>query len=79
MDTDDVVDAIERVEGAVSRVEQAIKDKTTTATVIGWMLIGVILWTVPGDIWHSKWRYGVSYGVSTDKVTVFPGSGTSAQ
>lgn len=70
MDTDDVVGAIEQVEEAVAGVERAIKDKTSTATVLGWVLIGALVLPVPGDIWHSKWRYALSYGVSEDKVMV---------
>src|SRR6266403_348960 len=73
-DTYDVVDAVGRVEGAVSRVESAVarvehavKEKWSW---IGWMLIMVLLWNVPGDIWHAKWRYAVSYGVGSDKVIV---------
>jgi hypothetical protein len=63
MNTDAVVHAIERV-------ERAVKDKTSTVTVIGWMLIGVFLWNLPGIIWHAKWRYALGYGVNSDKVTV---------
>jgi hypothetical protein len=57
---------------AIERVERAIKDKTSTAALIGYMCIGAFLWTVPGQIWHAKWRYALSYGVSGDKVIVDP-------
>ena len=68
--SNNVVDAVERVESAIGRVEQAIKDKWSSITIIGWLLVGVFLWNVPGDIWHTKWRYAISYGVDSAKVTV---------
>jgi hypothetical protein len=77
MDTDDfevysndVVNAVERVESAVARVEQAVKDKWSSAVIIGWMILGVLLVDVPGSLWHSKFRYEVEYGVDADKVIV---------
>jgi hypothetical protein len=68
--SNDVVDAVERVESAVALVEQAIKDKWSSVTIIGWLLIGAFLWNVPGDIWHAKWRYAMSYGVDSGNVIV---------
>ena len=68
MDTNDVVDAVKRVETAVARVEQTVKDKWSSVTMIGWLFLGALLWNVPGQIWHAKWRYALSYGVSSDKV-----------
>jgi len=41
--SNDVVDAVERVESAVARVEQAVKDKWSSAVIIGWMILGVFL------------------------------------
>jgi hypothetical protein len=68
--SNDIVDAIERVESAVARVERAVKDKWSSATIIGWIFIAAFLWNVPGDIWHAKRRYALSYGLDYDKVFV---------
>jgi len=75
--SNDIVDAIERVESAVAtvesamaKVEQAMKDKWSPVTIIGWLLIGAFLWNVPGEIWHAKRRYAMSYGVNSDNVIV---------
>ncbi len=38
--------------------------------MIVWVFIGAFLATVPGKIWHAKWRYALSYGVTADKVLV---------
>jgi hypothetical protein len=32
--------------------------------VFGW------LWVEAGDLWHGKWRYAMTYGVSSDNVIV---------
>jgi hypothetical protein len=37
-DSSDVVYAVEQVESAVTRVEQAVKGKWSSALIIGWML-----------------------------------------
>jgi hypothetical protein len=66
----DVVYAVERVESAVARVEQAVKGKWSSALIIGWLLSGVLLWNLPGDIWHAKWRYAMTYGVNSDNVVL---------
>src|SRR6266478_10123805 len=58
--SNDVVDAVERVESAVARVEQAVKDKWSSVKIIGWLLIGAFLWIVPREIWHAKWRYAIT-------------------
>jgi hypothetical protein len=51
-------DAADRIEAALGRVETAIKDKWTTVQWVGIMVIGAFLWSLPGTIWHAKWRYG---------------------
>lgn len=67
----DIVDALENVERAVERVEQAVKNKWSTAEWIGVGVIGCfLLWSLPGQIWHAKWRYALAYGVSTNKVDI---------
>jgi len=70
MRSNDLVDAVERVESAVARVEQAVKDKWSSAVIIGWMILGVFLVDMPGNLWHSKFRYEVEYSVAADKVIV---------
>jgi hypothetical protein len=80
MDTDDadiddfevrsnnVVDAIEAVESAVAKVERAINDKWSSAAMIGWIFLAAIFWDLPGNMWHSKWRYEIEYSVAADQV-----------
>jgi hypothetical protein len=68
--TQNVVDALESLENAVARVEEAVKEKWSSATIIGWMILGAFLWDVPGNMWHSKWRYELEHGVSADQVVV---------
>jgi len=67
---EDIDEAIRDVERAVLRVEQAVKNKWTSFHWIGAFLIGFGLWSVPGDIWHAKWRYAMGNNVASDKVTV---------
>ncbi len=66
----DVVYAVEQVESAVTRVEQAIKDKWSSALIIGWVFFAAFLWDLTGDIWHAKWRYAMTYGVNSDNVVL---------
>jgi len=67
---DRIESAVESVERAVQRVETAIKDKWTTPQWIALILVGIGLWSLPGDIWHSKWRYALSYGIQSSNVYV---------
>jgi len=39
-----VVDVIEAVESAVARVEAAVKEKWSSAVVVGWIILGAFLW-----------------------------------
>lgn len=32
------------------------------------ILVGIGLWSLPGDIWHSKWRYAATYGINSSDV-----------
>ncbi|PYU66206.1 MAG: hypothetical protein DMG49_22675 [Acidobacteria bacterium] len=47
--SNDFVDAVERVESAVARVEQAVKDKWSSAVIIGWIILAVFLSDIPGE------------------------------
>jgi hypothetical protein len=66
--SNNVVDAIEAVESAVARVEAAVKEKWSSAVIVGWMFIEAIFWDVPGNMWHSKLRYEVEHSVNADQV-----------
>ncbi len=63
-----VVDAVERVEHAVGRLEYAIKDKWSNLTGLVWVLLVILLWDVPGYMWHSKLRYELEYSLNADQV-----------
>jgi hypothetical protein len=75
--SDDIVDELEnveqaigRIEDAVGKVELAVKDKVSTVQAVLYIVIGVWLVSLPGQIWHAKWRYALAYGVSSDNVQV---------
>jgi hypothetical protein len=34
------------------------------------MFIGVFMWSLPGTIWHSKWRYSAAYDIPSSRVYV---------
>jgi hypothetical protein len=34
------------------------------------MLIGAFLWSLPGTIWHAKWRYAATYDLPSTNVYV---------
>jgi hypothetical protein len=62
--------AVGSVGTAVARVETAIKDKWTTVHWVGIMVIGALLWSLPGTIWHAKWRYAATYDIPSSQVYV---------
>jgi hypothetical protein len=62
--------AADRIEAAVERVEAAIKDKWSTFQWVGIMFIGVFLWSLPGTIWHAKWRYAAAYGIPSSQLYI---------
>jgi len=39
---------------------------------VGVLLVGILLWSLPGRIWYSKWRYAATNGLSADKVSTPP-------
>ena len=61
---------MERVETAVASVEAAVKGKWSTAQLVVAMFIGVFLWSLPGTIWHSKWRYAAFYDIPSSAIYV---------
>ncbi len=65
-----VDDAAARIERALERVEAAIKDRLSTAQMLGILAIVALAWSVLGAIWHSKWRYAAEYSVRTEDVYV---------
>jgi hypothetical protein len=72
MSNDDVIDALQDIQHAVGRVENAVKRKWTTVHWLGVLLVGIFLWSLPGRIWYSKWRYAATNGLSADKVSILP-------
>jgi hypothetical protein len=62
--------AADRIEGALGRVETAIKGKWTSVQWVGIMIIGAFLWSLPGTIWHAKWRYAATYDLPSTNVYV---------
>ena len=49
-----------------------MSEDTKSSSSSGWggVVIGVFLWlTVGKDMWHSKFRYSIQYGVSYGKIT----------
>lgn len=63
--TDDVIDAIRSL-------EQTVKDQWSA----GRMLLTVfgiwLVFSIPGAIWHAKWRYALAYNVPSQKVQYEP-------
>jgi hypothetical protein len=66
----EIVDSIESLERAVREVERAVKDKWSSAQYLLWGVIGMYLWTVPGQIWHTKWRHALANGIDSSKVII---------
>jgi hypothetical protein len=67
-DSDDVLIGLERVEHAIGGVENAINEKWSSAKSLAWVVVLIALWDVPGNMWHSKFRYQLEYGVDSAKV-----------
>jgi len=67
---EDVEYAVTGVEEAIRRVELAIKDQWTTGKIVAVLIVVYLLLSWTFDIWYSKWRYALSYGVDADKVTI---------
>jgi hypothetical protein len=67
---DDVVDALRDVEQAVNQVQKAVEEKWSLAQSIGVLVFAFFAWSVVKDIWYAKWRLGLSYNVSADKIYV---------
>jgi hypothetical protein len=55
---------------AVRSVERAVKNKETTVGTIALLAFGIFIFSLPGKLWHSKWRYALTYGVDANKVQV---------
>ena len=61
---DEVVDALRDVEKAIKEKWSGQWSGVVVCVVLLWA------WYVVKDIWHSKWRLGLTYDVSSDKVLV---------
>lgn len=70
-DMDAVVDdATARLEEGLGRVETAIKEKWAIESWLVPALLVMFFRFVPGDIWHSRWRYGLTYDIPSSEVYV---------
>jgi hypothetical protein len=65
-----VEQAVQELHQSVDKVEQTIKDKWSSLQSIGVVFIAIWLWYVASDIWHAKWRYALTYGVDSEKVSI---------
>jgi len=65
-----VDDVVRDVEHAVNRVEKAVKDKWSSGQLFFRIFVVFGLWAIAKDIWFSKWRLGLAYDVSEDKITI---------
>jgi hypothetical protein len=63
-------EAADRIEAALERVEKAINDKWSTAQWVVFIIIIVYLSSLPGRMWHSKWRYTWEYDIPESDVSV---------
>jgi hypothetical protein len=68
--SDRVDDAADRIEAAIERVEKAINDKWSALHGVIIIIIVTWLWPLPGQIWHSKWRYMQFYDIPESAVYV---------
>lgn len=67
---DRIESAVESVERAVERVEKAVNNKWSTVQWLVAIFVGIGLWSLPGEIWHAKWRYALSYDVQSSDVYI---------
>jgi hypothetical protein len=68
--SEEIVDALRDVESAVSRVEAAVGKQTSSVAWVLWAGLGFVLWSIPGQIWHSKWRYALAYNIVPGRVSI---------
>ena len=66
----EVESAVREVESSVDRVKRAVEEKWSWLQWLGAAVIGMYVSTLPGTFWHSKWRYGMAYGIPSDKVRI---------
>ena len=77
-ETDEMTQAIESTQEAIEelnrtaeRIERAVKDSHSAFSTAGWVVLGYFLFAIlPGEVWHSKWRYSIQYSVESQKVQV---------
>ena len=77
LDMQAVEEAIERVETAVQEAAKSINHsirENSLASLLKpfyWgVVIVVLISSVPGEVWHSKWRYALQYSVDVPRVNV---------
>lgn len=66
----DVEHAVRDLETSVKKVESAINDKWNSLQAVLFLLVLLGVWSFLSDVWHSKWRYGLTYSVESDKVII---------
>jgi hypothetical protein len=77
-DTNEISDKLDRLDDVCQKlddIEQAINNQSRQWGSWGnWIFWGAVFWlAVPplfSDMWHSKFRYTVQYGVTYDQVTI---------
>lgn len=67
---DRVDDSTNEIVSAVARVESAVREKWSSLQWLVWAIVVYYIFSLIGDVWHSKWRYAVNYGVSEQDVSI---------
>lgn len=63
-------EAANRIEEGLERVETAIKEKWAMESWLVPVVLVTFFWSVPGDIWHSHWRYAMTYDIPSSEVYI---------
>jgi hypothetical protein len=67
---EDVGNEVRALQGSVQKLHETVKDRSGWLQSIGAVVVVVWLLSLAGDLWHSKWRYAVQYGVDAADVIV---------
>ena len=68
--SEDTLEALGKIEGALDRIETAIKENNLLRQLAVPFIAIVIFYFFVTSAWHSKWRYVVQYQVGPKKVTI---------
>jgi hypothetical protein len=73
-DLDDVVDAVNELEGTVRELKHAVQTRPSFAHAAVAMVCAVLLWVVVGswirDLWNSKFFLSLRYNFPTSQITI---------